>query len=238
MGGADSTTGNQKQGSCVVSMEIFDNLHAFLWLSPTVNNCNTYFINTGKKILVDPGHYPLFDHVRDGLSRLSLSPQDIDLVIITHGHPDHMEAIKLFTNISTLIAMPSAEWDFIKKTASHYGEVLGISDFEPDILLQEGNLHAGDIEFQVIHTPGHSPGSICLYWQEKNVLFTGDAVFNQGIGRTDLPGGNGEKLKESIKKISLLDVEYLLSGHGDILSGREKVVANFKDIERMWFPYL
>ena len=219
-------------------MKIFDNLHAFLWLSQTANNCNTYLIDADKKILVDPGHYHLFDHVRDGLSELSLSPQDIDLVIITHGHPDHMESVKIFADTPTLIAMPSAEWDFVKKTASHYGEALGISDFAPDILLQEGNLNAGDIEFQVIHTPGHSPGSICLYWQEKRVLFTGDAVFNQGIGRTDLPGGNGEALKESIKRISVLDVEYLLSGHGDILSGREKVTANFKDIERMWFPYL
>ena len=63
-------------------------------------------------------------------------------------------------------------------------------------------------------------------------------AFNQGIGRTDLPGGDGQELKKSIKRISLLDVEYLLSGHGDILSGREKVKANFRDIEEMWFPYL
>ena len=72
----------------------------------------------------------------------------------------------------------------------------------------------------------------------EKVLFTGDVAFNQGIGRTDLPGGAGQELKESIKRISLLDVEYLLSGHGDILSGREKVKANFGDIEEMWFPYL
>jgi glyoxylase-like metal-dependent hydrolase (beta-lactamase superfamily II) len=94
------------------------------------------------------------------------------------------------------------------------------------------------LTFQVIQTPGHSPGSVCIYWPDKKVLFTGDVAFNQGIGRTDLPGGDGQELKESIKRISLLDVEYLLSGHGDILSGREKVKANFGDIEEMWFPYL
>jgi hydroxyacylglutathione hydrolase len=219
-------------------MKIFDNLHAFLWLSPSANNCNAYLINADKKILVDPGHYHLFSHVRDGLSGLSLSPQDIDLVIITHGHPDHMEDVKVFANTSTLIAVSSIEMDFIKTVAPHYGDALGIPDFEPDFLLQEGNLNVGEIEFQVIHTPGHSPGSICLYWTGKKVLFTGDVVFNQGIGRTDLPGGDGQELKESIKRISLLDAEYLLSGHGDILSGREKVKANFEDIERMWFPYL
>jgi glyoxylase-like metal-dependent hydrolase (beta-lactamase superfamily II) len=94
------------------------------------------------------------------------------------------------------------------------------------------------VNFQVIQTPGHSPGSICLYWSDRKVLFTGDVVFDQGIGRTDLPGGNGRALKESIKSISRLDVEYLLPGHGEIVSGREAVKANFTDIERMWFPYL
>ena len=70
------------------------------------------------------------------------------------------------------------------------------------------------------------------------MLFTGDTVFYQGIGRTDLPGGDGEQLKDSIKKISRLDVEYLLPGHGTILSGNDRIKANFKDIERMWFGYI
>jgi hydroxyacylglutathione hydrolase len=94
------------------------------------------------------------------------------------------------------------------------------------------------LSFEVIQTPGHSPGSICLYWPDKKILFTGDVVFNQGIGRTDLPGGNGKELKESIKKISRLDAEYLLPGHGDIVSGREAVKTNFANIERDWFHYL
>ena len=137
-----------------------------------------------------------------------------------------------------MIAIHAAELDFIKQMAPHYGETLGISGFEPDILLQEGDLKIGDLSFEVIQTPGHSPGSICLYWPDKKVLFTGDVVFSQGIGRTDLPGGNGEQLKESIKKISRLDAEYLLPGHGDIVSGLEEIRANFANIERNWFPYL
>jgi glyoxylase-like metal-dependent hydrolase (beta-lactamase superfamily II) len=149
-----------------------------------------------------------------------------------------MESVKVFANTSTLIAVSSVEMDFIRKVAPHYGEALGISNFEPDILLQEGELKIGNLTFQVIQTPGHSPGSVCIYWPDKKTLFTGDVVFNQGIGRTDLPGGDGQELKESIKRISLIDAEYLVSGHGDILSGSEKVKANFGDIERMWFPYL
>ena len=219
-------------------MEIFDNLHAFLWLDPTANNCNAFLIDGDKKILVDPGHYHLFGHVRDDLSKLSLSPEDIDLVIITHGHPDHMEGVKLFVETSTSIALHTTEMDFIKKIAPHYGHAFGMSGFEPQILLDEGDMRIGNLTLNVIHTPGHSPGSICLYWPDKKVLFTGDVVFNQGVGRTDLPGGNGEELKESIKRISHLEVDYLLPGHGEIVSGQEQVNANFKDIERCWFAYL
>lgn len=219
-------------------MQIFDTLHAFLWKNPTANNCNTYLIDSGKKILIDPGHFQLFGHVKDHLARLLLSPEDIDLVIITHCHPDHMEGIKSFEGTATLIAVSAPDMDFIRNTAPHYRETLGIPDFEPDILLQDGDLVVGDVVLKVIHTPGHSPGSVCLYWQDKKVLFTGDVIFNQGVGRTDLPGGNGQELKQSIKKISSYDIQYLLPGHGDIISGGELIKTNFAEIERDWFAYL
>jgi hydroxyacylglutathione hydrolase len=219
-------------------MKIFDNLYFFPWNSMSANNCNTYFIDGEKRILVDPGHYHLFDHVRDELSGLSLSPENIEMVIITHGHPDHMEGVKIFQETDALIAVSSEEMQFIKTVAPHYGKILGIPDFEPGILLQEGDLKIGNLSFEVIHTPGHSPGSVCLYWPDRKTLFTGDVVFDQGIGRTDLPGGDGEKLKESIRKISRLDVDYLLTGHGDIVTGKEAVKQNFKAIEDFWFGYI
>ena len=219
-------------------MKIFDNLHFFPWNSMTANNCNTYFIDGEKRILVDPGHYHLFDHVREELSGLSLSPEDIEMVIITHAHPDHMEGVKIFQETDALIGVSSAEMEFIKTVAPHYGEALGIPGFETGILLQEGDLKIGNLNFEVIHTPGHSPGSVCLYWPDTKTLFTGDVIFDQGVGRTDLPGGDVEKLKESIRKISRLDVDYLLTGHGDIVAGKEAVKQNFKAIEDFWFGYI
>jgi len=219
-------------------MKIFDGMHAFLWTDPQANNCNTFFINGEKKILVDPGHHQLFGHIQDDLSRLSLDPEDIDLVIITHGHPDHMEAVRIFSGTSASVAIPAIEMDFIRNLPPHMADALGVADFEPDILLQEGDLKVGNMNFQVIHTPGHSPGSICLYWPETKVMLTGDVVFNQGIGRTDLPGGDGEKLKESINMISGFDADFLLTGHGDIVSGPERVKANFEEIKRTWFAYI
>jgi len=219
-------------------MKIVRDLHAFPWLDPTANNCNTYFINGKKRILVDPGHYNLFSHVEEGLSGLSLSAGEIDIVVITHAHPDHIEAVKIFEDTDTLIAVPAAEMDFIKKVAHYHGDAFGLLNFEPDILLQGGEFHIGNLYFRILQTPGHSPGSICLLWPEKKALITGDVVFNQGIGRTDLPGGDGRRLKESITRISQLDVEVLLPGHGEIVSGRDEVKANFANIEKMWFPYL
>jgi len=219
-------------------MKISEDLYGFLWLNPTTNNCNAYFIHGEKKILVDPGHYTLFGHVKENLSRLSLSPADMDVVIVTHCHPDHVEGVRTFVGTSTRVAIPSLEMHFIKEVAPHYGEALGDPNFEPDILLQEGDMKIGDLTFQVIHTPGHSPGSICLYWPEKKVLFTGDVVFRQGLGRTDLPGGNGEDLKASIRRLSQFEVDHILPGHGDVISGRDLVRANFSEIERVWFAYL
>ena len=75
-------------------MELTPNIDAFLWTSTRANNCNTYLIRSKEKnILIDPGHAAYFDHVREGLSRLSLSLGDIDLIIGTHAHPDHIEEI-------------------------------------------------------------------------------------------------------------------------------------------------
>ena len=80
---------------------------------------------------------------------------------------------------------------------------------------------------KVFHTPGHSPGSVSLYWPDKKVLFTGDLIFKDGVGRTDLPGGDSSLLKESIKRLKGLEIEWLLPGHGDMVSGAKEVRANF-----------
>jgi len=218
-------------------MKILDNLHAFIWRDVSSNNCNTYFINGAKKILIDPGHRHLFDPVERELAGMGLSLRDIDLVIITHGHPDHMEAAGMFEK-PTLFAMSKVEMDFFKEMAGRYPQLSDRVAFEPDLFLQEGELTVGEDTFQVILTPGHSPGSICLYWPENRALITGDVVFNQGIGRTDIPGGSGKHLKESIQRLATLEVDHLLPGHGEIVSGEERVKANFRLIEMQWFGYL
>ncbi len=213
-------------------IKIQDGLYAFLWQSNRENNCNTFLIREGKTILVDPGYRHLFDHVERGLATLNLSPEQIDAVIATHGHPDHLDAVVEFSR-QTLFMMGQEEYRYFSRLASPSFPIP-----EPDILLQEGELDIGTVRFQVISTPGHSPSSLCLYWPERKVLFSGDVAFDQGIGRSDLPGGNGKLLKESLRRIAQLDVEYLLPGHGNVIAGREAVQANFRMIESCWFNYL
>jgi len=223
-----------------MNMKLFDSLHAFIWRSNTANNCNTYLIDGPAPVLIDPGHAEHFDHVRKGLNELNRSPSDMGMVILTHAHPDHIEAVPFFKAKSTLVAIHEAEWLLVKSMEPYLKSVLGLDldAFSPDIFLKEGNFSIHNMMFEVFHTPGHSPGSISLYWPEKKVLFTGDLVFKDGLGRTDLPGGSGSQLKESIKRLSGLDTEFLLSGHGDVILGKDRVKDNFERVERNWFRYI
>jgi len=213
-------------------MKILDGLYGFIWQSASENNCNSFFIEGSKKILIDPGHRHLFRHVQRGLEQIGSTPEQIDVVLVTHGHPDHLEMVGSF-GPSTQWAMSRVDYDFVMKYIGSPAEFP-----KPAFFLQEGELTIGDKTFVAILTPGHSPGSVCLYWPEKKTLFTGDVVFSQSIGRTDLPGGSGKQLKESITRLAELDVEVLCPGHGDVVAGRESVKKNFKTIKDFWFNYL
>jgi hydroxyacylglutathione hydrolase len=221
-------------------MKLTDNLHAFIWQSMSTNNCNAYFIDGPSRVLIDPGHRALFEHVQQGLEDLNLSIKDIDMVICTHAHPDHLEAVPLFKDTPALFTMHETEWQWAatigKQMSASFG--IDINDLRPDFFLTEGNLSLNGLDLDIIHTPGHSPGSVALYWPQPKALFTGDLIFKEGVGRTDLPGGDASQLKESIKALNNLDVEWLLSGHGEVISGSENVKKNFENVESFYFAYV
>lgn len=221
-------------------MQLTDQLHAFIWESHTVNNCNTYLIDGPTRILIDPGHIRLFDPVQRGLANLGLTVDDIGLVVCTHAHPDHIEAVQLFKDTTALIAIHEREWQLVKEMEKHLSVSIGV-DLEaisPDFFLKEGDLSVQTLSFKVFHSPGHSPGSATLYWVDQKVLFTGDVIFKESVGRTDLPGGNGSALKESIRQLQTLDVEWLLSGHGEVVAGSKAVQENFDQVVNYWFNYI
>lgn len=222
-------------------MELTPDLHAFLWTSRQSNNCNTYLLRSDSRhILIDPGHAALFDHVRQGLDALGISVADIDLVVCTHAHPDHIEAIRFFAPTKARFAIHEAEWRLIQKMAPYLKSAMGIDpdSLAPDFFLTEGDLTVGDMQLAVYHTPGHSPGGISLHWPATGALFTGDLIFKGGLGRTDLPGGDGGQLKASIRRMGTIAADWLLSGHGEVVSGNEAVRANFSEVETAWFGYV
>jgi len=212
-------------------MRLNSDLYAFPWRSMTENNCNSYLIDSDFKILIDPGHQHLFAELVSSLRSMDIHLEDIDLVVGSHAHPDHIEAFQSFSTLSAMITMGELEFQNVQERATHF---LGF-DLQPQFLLREGKLRAGTTELEVISTPGHSPGSICLYWPQHKALFAGDVIFEQGVGRTDLPGGSGELLKESIRRLSTLDIELLLPGHGNIIQGREEIARNFSLVEDIYF---
>lgn len=220
-------------------MQITDDIHAFIWQSATANNCNTYLIGGHTPILIDPGHLHLFDHVHTGLDELDLALADIGLVLCTHAHPDHVEAVQLFKKAGVPFAIHEQGWQLIEAMKSQISSMgVDIETMAPDFFLQEGDLKVAGAELAVFHTPGHSPGSSCFYLPGNKALFTGDLVFKDGLGRTDLPGGSGGQLKKSILRMAALDTDWIFPGHGPFLKGKSDIQSNFSALEQFYFSYV
>ena len=226
-------------------MRLVNNLYAYVWQGND-NNCNSYLIantlKSNRHLLIDPGHITTPFYGEPGLAELvremetdGIDARQIGLIILTHSHPDHCEAARLIRDQNgAMVALNKAEEGIYKKLR---GEV--------DVYLEEGDLVLGEenqLTLSILHSPGHSPGHITIYWPEQKVLIAGDVIFYQSTGRVDLPGGNAKALKQSIQRVSELDIEYLLCGHPyghpGIIKGKEAVRQNFDFVKRNVFPYL
>lgn len=217
-------------------MRICKDFYFYPWMSMQENNANTVFVGGPVPTLIDPGHAHLFSNAAAAAARDGVDIGRPKLILFTHGHPDHIEAADLFDD-GVLRAIGEEEYEYLRGRGKEL--FLGAGAQPPGrpfkALLKEGPLTLGDRTFLVISTPGHSPGSICLYETKEKILISGDTVFYLGVGRTDLPGGDPERLAASIKKLSRLDVEWLLPGHGEMLKGRKAIQKNFAAILAEFF---
>lgn len=186
---------------------------------------NTYLVEdetTKQAILIDPTIDS--ESVLDKATARGLT---IALILDTHGHVDHVYGNAFFkeqTGAPLAIHADDAPWlRSITQHATLFGIPARVSP-EADRLLRDGDhIAVADLSFTVIHTPGHTPGSICLYGH--GVLFAGDTLFEGSVGRTDLPGGNHEQLISSIKTklLALPEQTTVYSGHGGTTTiGEEK----------------
>jgi hydroxyacylglutathione hydrolase len=221
-------------------MIIEKDLFYYPWQNPFENNCNSYVIRGDVIALIDVGHRKHLPSLLASMEEDGLSPQDLDLIISTHSHPDHFEALSEFVESEILTAMHQEEERYLNDYGSTLYQMMGITPprCRADFYLGEGTLSLGKIDLEIYHAPGHSPGSICVYWPKRKALISGDVVFHGGVGRTDFPGGDSSQLKHSIQRLSQLDIEIFLPGHGEIVMGRESVVQNFNFIRTNYFPIL
>lgn len=180
---------------------------------------NVYFVETAKPILIDTGTGYYVKKTLKNLEKIR-TPVKIDRIILTHNHADHSGGVAELSD--TLGAEVFAhELDgkaLVDGNASATGATMfGREQPKVDVtFLEHGEtVDCGDVELEVLHTPGHSPGSISLYDAGTRSLFCGDLVFmDGGVGRWDLAGGDYKELVKSYDKIMKLDIDNFYPGHG------------------------
>jgi len=203
-----------------------------LVLGPLETNCWVVSDDAGgPAIVIDPAHDA--DRIL-----AEAGNRGVASVVLTHGHFDHLgavEAIVAETGAPLLIHRDDAS--SITTPAGTGGEAFGFDVSAPpaDRLLEDGDeVTAGEARFLVLHTPGHTPGGICLFALSEGEappqLFSGDTLFAGSVGRTDFPGGDGRTLSRSIaeKLVALPPETVVHPGHGpDTTIGRERRVNPF-----------
>ncbi len=176
---------------------------------------NVYFIDG--ELIVDTGSGIYFKEIRDEIENLRFNPNKIKMIVNTHSHFAHSGGDKKFRDLLKIpVCIHAAE-----KKNLETGNVLAerfrkvAKSVTVDRVLHEGDvIETTRFSFKVIHTPGHSPGSICLYDERRKILISGDTLFSDGPGRYDLPGGDRELLIDSLERLMNLNIMYLLPGHG------------------------
>ena len=205
-------------------------IHEILPVGPLQCNCSIFGDETTRDgLVVDPG-----DEISEILSLIERHGLTVKAIVITHAHIDHIGgAQKLKQATGAPVYMNPAD-EGLQKMLDVQAAWLGMplpEAVEIDSPANDGGrLAIGAAEFHVMHTPGHTPGSISLWIPSEQKLVAGDTLFRDSIGRTDLPGGDGRQILRSIhdKLLPLAEETVVIPGHGDLTTiGREKQMNYF-----------
>lgn len=192
---------------------------SMLVVGPVATNC--YIVNragSNKAVVIDPGSNA--PKILEHLEKNNLSPEAI---LLTHGHFDHFEGVPgILESVRCKTYIFEEEMRLIRDPAMNgsTGLMGRGTAIEPECTVRDGEvLHIADIDFKVIHTPGHTAGGCCYHVEEKEeYLFAGDTIFMESIGRTDLPTGNMSQILSSIREkiLTLPDETRIFPGHGPV----------------------
>ncbi len=205
--------------------------------------------------LIDPGLTGKGTYKIESIQKMGIELEDIKRIILTHTHFDHIGCLAEIQKkipraelwIHSLEAEPIERGDertvygmqmFQSMCRTQYGMKPGAFTFKVNRKLQGGeNLEIGGMVWEVIHIPGHSMGSIGLYYQPKRILIPGDVIYAEyAIGRFDLHGADPKELKKSLMRLAEREVTVLLPGHNEIV---EKVSAGYiRKTAKQWEAYL
>jgi glyoxylase-like metal-dependent hydrolase (beta-lactamase superfamily II) len=209
---------------------------AIIPVTPFQQNCTLLWCEKTKKAaVVDPGGD--LDNIREAIAQSGVT---VEKIILTHGHIDHAGgAAELREDLGVTIEGPHEADRFLLERLAEQGQAYGFPAraVTPDRWLNEGDtVTIGDLTLDVLHCPGHSPGSIVLVSKDQRFALVGDVLFQGSVGRVDLPGGDGKALIRSIKDklLPLGDDITFICGHGPMSTiGQERQSNPFLQGEGM-----
>ncbi len=201
--------------------------------APLETNC--YFVansDVGEAMLID-APWQIVEEVAQCAERTGTT---VTLIVCTHGHWDHtMGAHELIAATRAPVACHPLDSEMLAHpTTAPFNLPFELKSVSVDRLLAEGDIVAlGQHRFTVLHTPGHTPGGICLYSADDGVLFSGDTLFAGACGRMDLPGGNPAHMVNSLRRLRELPAQTVVyPGHGAATTiGAESWLANAEELE-------
>lgn len=187
-------------------------------------NCYIVASAKGNAAVIDPG-----GKADEILAYLKSNDLSVKKILLTHGHFDHVAAVcRLKDATGAEICIHESDGQMLTSAEQNLAAMFGESyqPVQPDLLLRDGDkITLDELAFTVLHTPGHTPGSVCYLMDET--IFSGDTLFAGSIGRTDFPGGSYSQLSGSLKRLTALEGDYaVLSGHGEQTTLEHERAAN------------
>ena len=220
-------------------MKVNGNL--YMYPEQGMMNCNIYLIPGDPGIIIDPGNPMYLPGLIGAMKQDGIAPEQVGMILNTHLHADHCGANESFKDFSgASIALHPVQKQHYHTVVIEAARMFGMppEEFTEDEVLSGESIFSGELEIVPVTAPGHSPDSVCYYLKQERFLICGDVIFEANTGRTDLAGGSGTQLKDSIERLAELDIVGLFPGHMGPVAGQERVKANFEYVRKNIFPWI